>query len=219
MPRGQRAHLDSDMCARIDPSSCLVEPSCSLSCFTHVWHRSFCCRSRLSLVSLLFVCALWWTGSVGIHRASRCSLCSFSIFQPHLHLKNIHGFHNLGILYLLHRWYLSVRIDRDIFYSCCSSTVSKPLECCAIGFASHLIDLLLDDRILSLHGVLDDLGLFHLHCVDVVLGVHVRNLLNGSLLDPVLRYTVFDWSLRGRDFRNSDDMPLLSTESEESRPV
>ena len=58
--------------------------------------------------------------------------------------------------------------------------------------ASHLIDVLLDDRIHSLRGVLDDLGLFHLHCVDVVLGVHVHNLLNGSLLDPVLRYTVFD---------------------------
>ena len=28
MPRGQRAHLDSDMCARIDRSSCL--PSCEL---------------------------------------------------------------------------------------------------------------------------------------------------------------------------------------------
>ena len=28
---------------------------------------------------------------------------------------------------------------------------------------AHLIDLLLNDRILSLHGVLDDLGLLHLH--------------------------------------------------------
>ena len=47
-----------------------------------------------------------------------------------------------------------------------------------------LTDLLLD-QILSQHGVLDDLGLFRLHYVDVVLGVHVHNLLNGSLLDPV----------------------------------
>ena len=28
---------------------------------------------------------------------------------------------------------------------------------------AHLVDLLLDDRILSLQGVLDDLGLLHLH--------------------------------------------------------
>ena len=28
---------------------------------------------------------------------------------------------------------------------------------------AHMDDLLLDDRILSLYGVLDDLGLFHLH--------------------------------------------------------
>ena len=46
---------------------------------------------------------------------------------------------------------------------------------------------------------LDDLELFHLHCVDVVLGVHVHNLFNGSLRDPVLRYTVFDQSFRVRD--------------------
>ena len=103
-------------------------------------------------------------------------------------------------------------------HSCCSSTVPTRLECWELGFASHLIDLLLDDRILSLHGVLDHLGLFHLHCVDVVLGVHVHNLFSGSLRDPVLRHTVFDCSLRVRDllrdFRNSDDLP--STESEES---
>ena len=101
-------------------------------------------------------------------------------------------------------------------HSCCSSTVSTRLECWELGFASQLIDLLLDDRILSLYGVLDDLGLFHLHYVGVVLGVHVHNLFNGSLLDPVLRYTVFDWSLRVRDLLHDFD-DLLSTESEESR--
>ena len=42
----------------------------------------------------------------------------------------------------------------------------------------------------SLHGVLDDLGLFHLHCVVVVLGVHVHTLFNDSLRDPVLRYSL-----------------------------
>ena len=56
--------------------------------------------------------------------------------------------------------------------------------------ASHLIDLLLGDRILPLRDVLCYLGLFHLHCVDVVLGVHVHNLFNSSLLDPVLRYSL-----------------------------
>ena len=55
-------------------------------------------------------------------------------------------------------------------HSCCSSTVLARLVCCGLGVASHLIDLLLDDRILSLRGVLDYLGLFHLHCVKVVLG-------------------------------------------------
>ena len=59
-------------------------------------------------------------------------------------------------------------------------------------------------------GVLDDLGTFHL--VDVVLVIlvmHSHNLFDGSLLDPVLRYT----NLRLCDFRNSDDLLLLSTES------
>ena len=59
------------------------------------------------------------------------------------------------------------------------------------GFASHMIDLLLDDRILSLHGVLVNLGLFHLHCVKVVLGVYVHNLFSCSLLDLVLRFPIF----------------------------
>ena len=81
------------------------------------------------------------------------------------------------------------------------------LECCELGFASHLIDLLLDDRILIFHCVLDDLGMFHHHCVDVVLVMHAHD---GSQLDPALRYTSFDWSLRVRDllrdFRNSDDL-------------
>ena len=81
-------------------------------------------------------------------------------------------------------------------HSCCSSTVFALLECCGLGFAAHLIDLLPDDRILSLHGVLDDLGLFHLHCVKVVLGVYVHDLFNGSLLDLVLIFPIFGWSSR-----------------------
>ena len=156
-----------------------------------------------------------------------CTLCTVSGISDNLvdvlHLRNLHGVHHFGILYLLHHWHKSLRIDKDIFHSCCSSTVSARLECCELGFASHLIDLLLDDRNLSLRGVIDNLGMFHLHCVDVVLGVHVHNLFHGSLLDPVLRYTDFGWSLRVRgllrDFGNSDDLLLLSTESEESRPV
>ena len=48
----------------------------------------------------------------------------------------------------------------------------------------HLIDLLLDDRFLSLHGLLDDLGLLHLPCIDDVLDMRVHNLFNGSLPDP-----------------------------------
>ena len=49
-----RARLDSDMCARIDRSSCLVKPSHSLShsCFPRVWHHFIGCRSRLFIVSL-----------------------------------------------------------------------------------------------------------------------------------------------------------------------
>ena len=96
------------------------------------------------------------------------------------------------------------------------------LECSELGFASHL-DLLLDDRIRPVCSVLHDLGLFHLHCVNVVLGVYVHNLFNGSLLDLVLRFSIFGWSSRVRDllchFRNSGDLCLLSTVSEESRPV
>ena len=30
---------------------------------------------------------------------------------------------------------------------------------------THVIDLLMDDRILSVHGLLNDLTLHHLHCV------------------------------------------------------
>ena len=76
-------------------------------------------------------------------------------------------------------------------HSYCSSTVLALLFYCGLGFASHMIDLLLDDRILSLHGVLDDLGLFHLHCVKVVLGVYDNNLFSCSLLDLVLRFPIF----------------------------
>ena len=51
-PRGQRARLDSDMCAEIDRSTCLVEPYYSLSCFPHVWHHLLGCLSRLFFVTL-----------------------------------------------------------------------------------------------------------------------------------------------------------------------
>ena len=75
-------------------------------------------------------------------------------------------------------------------HSCCSSTVLARLVCCGLGFASHLIDLLLDE-IRSLRGVLDDLGLFHLHCVKVVLGEYFHNLFKCSLFDLVLRFPIF----------------------------
>ena len=55
-----------------------------------------------------------------------------------------------------------------------------------------MIDLLLDYRMLSLHRVLDDLGLFHLHCVKVVLGVYDNNMFSCALLDLVLRFPIFD---------------------------
>ena len=58
--RGQRARLDSDMCARIDRSTCLVEPSCSLSHSrnTHIWHRLLGGLSRLFIVNLGSLSAL-----------------------------------------------------------------------------------------------------------------------------------------------------------------
>ena len=54
----------------------------------------------------------------------------------------------------------------------------------------HLIDLLLDDRFLSLHGVHDDLRLRHLHKVYDLLDVLEHNLFTGSLLDRVLRQSL-----------------------------
>ena len=53
---------------------------------------------------------------------------------------------------------------------------------------AHLIDLLLDDRILSLR-LLDDLGLLHLHSVYDLLDVLVHNLFTSLLLDRALRQT------------------------------
>ena len=44
---------------------------------------------------------------------------------------------------------------------------------------THVIDFLMDDPILSLHGLLDDLGLLHLH--------QVYDLFSGSLLGLALR--------------------------------
>ena len=40
-----------------------------------------------------------------------------------------------------------------------------------------MADLLLDDRLHSLHCLLDDFGLLHFNCVDDVLNVRVHNLL------------------------------------------
>ena len=75
-----------------------------------------------------------------------------------------------------------------------STNLSNVLTLRNQDMLGHTNDLLLKDRILSLHGVLDDLGLFHLHCVDDVLDMHVHKLFNGLLLDPVLRRIFFDWS-------------------------
>ena len=52
---------------------------------------------------------------------------------------------------------------------------------------AHLVDLLVDDRILSLRGVLDDLGPLHFHCVYDLLDMLVRDMFTSSLLDRVLR--------------------------------
>ena len=118
-----------------------------------------------------------------------------------LTISNLHGFHHFGILCLCIVGICRGVSTGKVSHECCSSTVFYGLG------------------ILSLHGVLDDLGLFHLHCVNVVLGVYVHNLFNGSLLDLVLKYPIFGWSLRVRelqcDFRNSGDLLLLSTGSDE----
>ena len=45
----------------------------------------------------------------------------------------------------------------------------------------HLVDLFLDDGLLSIHCQLSDLMLFHFNCVDDVLNVRVRTLLRRSL--------------------------------------
>ena len=88
---------------------------------------------------------------------------------------------------------------------------------------TKIINGLQNDRVRSLYGVLDDLGRFHLHCVDVILVMQCvpTTCYNGSPLDLVLMYNL-RLSLRVRDlrcdFRNSDDLLLLSTESEQSRP-
>ena len=103
MPRGQRARLDSDMCAMIDQSTCLVEPSCSKishSCFPHVWHHllgisvlclHFCLHfgfvrpalevrteTDLQLLGLLILLSLSHPGSL-----EPVSACSWGPWQPH----------------------------------------------------------------------------------------------------------------------------------------
>ena len=75
-----------------------------------------------------------------------------------------------------------------------STNLSSVLTLRNPDMLDHMNDLLLEDRIHSLHGVLDDLGLFYLHCVDDVLDMRVHKLFNGLLLDPVLRHIIFDWS-------------------------
>ena len=70
--------------------------------------------------------------------------CSFSIFCLICTcLCTVTGI--FVVLYVFASLALIFRIDKDISHSCCS-TVSAQLECCELGFASHLIDLLLDDR-------------------------------------------------------------------------
>ena len=54
-------------------------------------------------------------------------------------------------------------------------TFSARLECCELGFASHLLDFLLD--------------LCTLFCVNVVQGVYIYDLFNGSLVDPCVSET------------------------------
>ena len=64
------ASTQSDMCARIDRSTCLVEPSCSKishSCFPHVWHHLLGCLSRLFFVNLgSFVCTFVCTSALSV---------------------------------------------------------------------------------------------------------------------------------------------------------
>ena len=55
---------------------------------------------------------------------------------------------------------------------------------------THLIDLLMDGRILSLYSLLDDLGLLHLHRVYDLLDALVHNLFTSSLLVRVVRQPV-----------------------------
>ena len=141
------------------------------------------CALRTPNLSLSHACACHWmwstrkcdvccshllilsTSSTSTAPASPKSLGSSENRADVLHLSNLHGVHRFSIR----------------------------LQCCELGFAPDQIDLLLDDRILSLHGVLHDFGLFHLHCVDVVLVIlitHAHNLFNGWLLDPVFGYNL-----------------------------
>ena len=63
-----------------------------------------------------------------------------------------------------------------------------------------------------LYGILDDLGLFHLQSYWSCWSCMPTTCYNGSLLDLVLRYRIFSWSLRVRDllcdFPNSDALNL-----------
>ena len=59
-----------------------------------------------------------------------------------------HCFEDLDVY---HTWHFSSLVR------CAGSGSSSPF------LLAHLIDLLMDDRVLSLHGVLDDLRLLHLH--------------------------------------------------------
>ena len=91
MPRGQRARLDSDIRARIDRSTCLVEPSCSKishSFFPHVWHHLLGCLSRLFFVNLGPVLCLHFC----LH---------FGFVRPALEVRTETDLHLLGLLILL----------------------------------------------------------------------------------------------------------------------
>ena len=68
------------MCERIDRSTCLVEPSCSLShsCFTHVWHHHDCSS---------------WISGLCLH---------FGFVHPPFEIRTETGLHLLRLLILLH---------------------------------------------------------------------------------------------------------------------
>ena len=133
-------HSTQTCAQRIDRSSCLVEPSCSLSCFTHVCHRSFGCRSRLFIVSLPFVCTLL------SRSASRCT----GVFDSVVNWVVFLGLNAASVE------------SSSSFRAACVCAASNSVEL-RFGFVRLQVKrliflLLLDHRNLSLHDLRD----FHL---------------------------------------------------------